>query len=165
MILRKADFIFYIVNNISNTIYNKITDPDNGNSVYPDILFEHDFEEAELSDHKIYNEASRLMSEYKSAHCVFLSCKDSVPEALENAVLSTRAAHSEPFDETQVRRFCHELSLSVTMESNLKKLFEYYSYHGVVSELISRIYTEFSLPVPKTEGKKIYEHIRKIILQ
>lgn len=166
MIQRKGNFVFYIVNSKSNTIYNKITDPKTGNSVYPDILFRHDFAESRLNDAAVYNDAVRLMSEYGSAHCVFLSCKSEKDLAvLKEAAISTDTVNPEPYDGTKVKNFSHDLSLSVTMENDIRKLFAYYSYHGDVSELIDSIYRKFNLPVNRKEGKKIYEHIREIVLQ
>ena len=166
MILRKNNFVFYLYNNHKNAIYNKITDPGTGNSVYPDILFRHTLPECELLDGNAYKTSTELMSQSGSAHCIFLSCTgDKVLSEIIDSAVSTECKKNTFRCGDEVSELCSDLSLSVTMQNLMKQLLTYYSYHGNVSELIQNIYKRTDLPVSKVEGKKIYEKVREFILQ
>ena len=166
MVIEKDRFAFRVTGRKSNTIYNKISDPETGSSVYPDILFPHSFEETALCDSEAYDEARSLFAKYGSAHCIFLSYinDDDLQSVIDAAVATDIPVHAA-YDESDVGMFCEELSLSVTMQGYMRRLLTYYSYNGDVPALMDSVRKKFPLPVSKTEGKKIYEYIRKIILQ
>ncbi len=171
MIKQNKDFIFYVVDQDSDTIYNKISDTTQSISLYPDIAFTHPFQEKELINHQVYNDARSLLRQHGSAHCIFLSVTDiGALDDFSDAVISSCQnvyGHAEPDGGMieSVQKLCDLLSLSATMRNSFIQLFTYYSTIGDVSKLIEHIYSSYTLPVStKNEGKKIYDDIYRYII-
>lgn len=170
MIKQYEDLFFYVVDNNSDTIYNKISDTGASISLYPDIAFLHLFEEKELVNHRVYEDARRLLREHGSAHCIFLSIMDmdSLDE-FANSVCSVyhnlcRQQGLTNDEITVAHKLCEDLSLSATMCNSFMQLLTYYSTIGNVENLIEGIHKHYTLPVSsKSEGKKIYEQIYRYI--
>lgn len=151
------------------SIINKISDAA-GNSLYPDILFSHDFSEKAVVSDEVYGIAREMMNRYDSSHCVFVSCNEKKCGTqltefrlfLENFYKKEEAPE---FDEKEFNDFCNGLSLSVTLTASLKRLFVYHTLCGKsCNELIREVKQSCNLPVSKKEGKKIYEYLKNKIL-
>lgn len=150
-------------------IYNRITNPDTGKALYPDIVFSHPFIETAIEDSQIYEEYNDLLKRYKSAHCFVVACDD---QALTNLALNlselykTTTYNVTTIDEQLFDKVCDQLQLSVTMRSDLRKLFIYQSTRCDVNNYMRKLSQQYVIPVStKKEGKIIYELIRKDIIQ
>ena len=169
MIEQRDNYIFYIYSEDLDCIYNKISSTD-GQSLYPDIIFDHSYPESELVDEKAYEVAAKLLSSNLAHRVVFLSRKNStVTDEIVHKL--NRLEGSLSFEVPDiVRETCDklsaDLSLSVTMQRTLLQLLNYYALNGDLNEFIRTLYTRYTIPVTtKNEGKKIYEYIREFILR
>lgn len=147
-------------------IYNKISNS-KGESLYPDIVFSHPFEESEITDDELFTITSEAISNYGSSKIIIAS----VGNTRDQELLASRMEylHSEspsPDDTSLISQMAEYLMLTEAMKNSFKQLLSYYrEIGGNPSDLFLPFIEEYNLPVgSKNEGKKIYELIRNKIL-
>lgn len=165
-----GNFFFYPEYGSENIIYNKITNPETGDSCYPDILYNHPYRESEKSDCRLYEIISDAISEYGSS-LVVAGCFTSPEESsgFKNYLEDFFPENTDVFTKEEldsIEKMCHDLMLSTTMVHSFYGLMSYYKTTGFSPlDLITPFADEYPLPVQnKNEGKKIYELIRNKIL-
>lgn len=151
-----------------NTIYNKITSTVNGKSCYPDILLNHNLTELELLDNEAYETASCLIKKWGPSRCVFVSCDNSMLDGIISQLIRFYDSNINQLTSNVIqiiKDLASDLSLSVTMESAFINLMTYKHLQSDIVDYIATIRHRFDLPVKtKTQGKQIYELIRKDII-
>ena len=158
-----AGLFFYIKSGSNDLIYNCIKSPFGDRPLYPDMLLKSEYAEAEITDSDMYEAGVRAMREYDSAHVFFMSVQDEdkffdFVKKAERVLAKTDNGEDACFD-----RLCSDLKLSETMKHSFRQLMAYGELSGISFREITAGY---SLPVrDKKEGKKIYEDIRKRILE
>lgn len=163
-------FFFYPEYGSRNIIYNKITDSLTNVSCYPDILYDHPYEEGEITGHEIYEIVSKAISLYGSSRVV-AGCFTSPLESsrFRDYLTDFFPENTDIFTEEEIdsiEKMCQNLMLSRTMIHSFYGLMSYYKTTGYSPlDLITPFANEYPLPVQnKTEGKKIYELIRNKVL-
>lgn len=169
MIKQYGGIFIYIYSDTANIIYNRITDPSDGRSCYPDIIVRHNFKEAAVCDGALYAEAIAMQQKYGTSHCFFISALsesdvDGFARLALSAYNSCLAPPPAP-NEKELERLCGDMALSQTMKSAFCQLMRYYALTGDAEEFMRAVRKRYTLPVSsKTEGKKIYEAVRTEIL-
>ena len=149
-------------------IYNKIINPETGESCYPDILFNHNFAETEISDKFLYETALSAISEYGNSRLLIATYSNEEDHLfLENAMMRIHNNDNESsFNKDLYEQMCDNLMLSASMRHSFYQLMLYYTETGGnMEDLLLPFTREYPLPVTnKNEGKKIYEIIRNSVL-
>lgn len=160
------ELFIHIKSGNANRIYNKISNSE-GISIYPDIWYNHPYEEVEIRDDELYETALIASKKYGSSQIIFAEFADKQSEISFREMLTsfsmTEQAISDP---ALITRFCEDLMFSEAMKINFNKLIQYYVLTGgTPGDIIEPFYSEYALPVAsKKEGKMLYDIIRNQIL-
>lgn len=162
------NYYIHLTESDRTIIYNKITNPDTGDCCYPDILFNHNFSEGNITDKALYEIAYNAISEYGSSRILvgtYSSEDDRI--YLENVMKNINSERTvSSFNEELYDTMCDNLMLSASMRHSFYQLMQYYTETGGnMEDLLLPFTREYPLPVTnKNEGKKIYEIIRNSVL-
>lgn len=160
------NYYIYTFESDTTKIYNRISNSA-GISVFPDIVFAHPFEEAEITDDTIFDIAQKAISEYGSSNVIIASVAGDEDRALlESRMDFLHKEETGPDDSKLIALMSDNLMLTEAMRINFCRLLAYYRETGNNPEdLLAPFMNEYPLPVAnKNEGKKIYELIRNKIL-